>query len=44
MKHLLITLLVAVVSFGFAVPEAEAKRLGGGRFRLAAGNTAEAFG
>ena len=30
MKHLLITLLVAVVSFGFAVPEAEAKRLGGG--------------
>jgi hypothetical protein len=30
MKHLLLTLLVTVFSFGFAVPEAEAKRLGGG--------------
>lgn len=30
MKHFLLTLLVAVVSFGFSVPDVEAKRLGGG--------------
>lgn len=30
MKHYLIALLVAVVSLGFSIPEAEAKRLGGG--------------
>lgn len=30
MKHLLITLLVAILSIGFGAPDAEAKRLGGG--------------
>ncbi len=30
MKHFLLTLLVAVVSFGFSAPDVEAKRLGGG--------------
>lgn len=30
MKHLFLTLIVAILSFGFAPPEAEAKRLGGG--------------
>ncbi len=30
MKHLFLTLIVAILSFGFALPEAEAKRLGGG--------------
>jgi predicted lipid-binding transport protein (Tim44 family) len=30
MKHLILTLAVAVFGLGFAVPEAEAKRLGGG--------------
>ncbi len=30
MKHLLLSLLVTVFTLGFAVPEAEAKRLGGG--------------
>ena len=30
MKNLFLTLIVAVLSFGFGVPEAEAKRLGGG--------------
>lgn len=30
MKQFLITLLVAVVALGFSIPEAEAKRLGGG--------------
>ncbi|PTD95799.1 Tim44 domain-containing protein [Pseudothauera lacus] len=30
MKHLLLTLMLAVLSFGVHVPEAEAKRLGGG--------------
>lgn len=30
MKNLFLTLIVAVLSFGFGIPEAEAKRLGGG--------------
>lgn len=30
MKHFFLTLLVALASFGFAVPDVEAKRLGGG--------------
>lgn len=30
MKNLILTLIVAILSFGFGAPEAEAKRLGGG--------------
>ena len=30
MKHFILTLAVAVFGFGLAVPEADAKRLGGG--------------